>query len=78
MKTIALLTMCLAGGLVLAEDNEQDDASGIEKIQVRLAYLEQIDVTAEKEFAESDEPLDTEIEKILQEVEALETSAAEQ
>ena len=78
MKSLFALTISLACGLALADENEQDDASGVEEIQVRLAYFEQIDVTAEKDVAASSEAVDAEIEKILQEVEALENAAADQ
>ena len=79
MKTLIIAAMCLAGGLALAqEDDEQQTEGPIEEMQIRLTAMEQIDVTAEKMPVESSEDLDREIESILLDAEALEAEEAEE
>ena len=73
MKRLIIAAMCLAGGLALAqEDDEKQTAGLIEEMQIRLTVMEQIDVTAEKTPVESSEDFDSEIESILLDAEALE------
>lgn len=73
MKRLIIAAMCLAGGLALAqEDDEKQSAGLIEEMQIRLTVMEQIDVTAEKTPVESSEDFDREIESILLDAEALE------
>lgn len=73
MKRIIIAAMCLAGGLALAQEIDEEQTEGpIEEMQIRLTTMEQIDVTAEKKPAESSEDLDSEIESILLDAEALE------
>ena len=73
MKRLIIAAMCLAGGLALAQEDDQKQTEGlIEEIQIRLMVMEQIDVTAEKTPVESSEDFDSEIESILVDAEALE------
>ena len=79
MKTLIIAAMCLAGGLALAqEDDEQQTEGPIEEMQIRLTTIEQIDVTAEKTPDESSEDFDGEIESILLDAEVLEAEEAEE
>lgn len=64
--------MCLAGGLALAQDDEQQSEEAIEEMQIRLVGMEQIVVTSEKAPVASSEDLDSEIESILLDAEAQE------
>jgi len=73
MKRIIIAAMCLAGGLALAQDDDEKKSEGpIEEMQIRLAEMELIVVTAEKTLVESGEDIDSEIESILDDAEALE------
>ncbi len=73
MKILIIAAMCLAGGLALAqEDDEQETEGLIEEMQIRLTAMEEINVTAEKTPVESSEDFDSEIESILADAEALE------
>jgi len=73
MKKLIIAAMCLAGGLALAqEDGEKKTEEPIEEMQIRLTAMEEINVTAEKTPVESSEDLDSEIEAILTDAEALE------
>lgn len=73
MKRLMIAAMCLAGGLALAQEDDEKQTEGpIEEMQIRLMVMEQIDVTAEKTPVESSEDFDSEIESILVDAEALE------
>ncbi len=73
MKRLIIAAMCLAGGLALAQEDDEKQTEGlIEEMQIRLTVMEQIDVTAEKTPVESSEDFDSEIESILVDAEALE------
>ena len=73
MKRLIIAAMCLAGNLALAQEEDENQTEGpIEEMQIRLTAMEQIDVTAEKTPVESSEDLDSEIEAILLDAEALE------
>ena len=73
MKRLMIAAMCLAGGLALAQEDDEKQTKGpIEEMQIRLMVMEQIDVTAEKTPVESSEDFDSEIESILVDAEALE------
>ncbi len=73
MKKLIIAAMCLAGGLALAQEDDEKQTEGlIEEMQIRLTVMEQIDVTAEKTPVESSEDFDSEIESILVDAEALE------
>ena len=72
MKRLIIAAMCLAGGLAFAQDDENQSEEIIEEMQIRLVTMEQINVTAEKTPVESSEDLDSEIESILLDAEALE------
>lgn len=73
MKRIIIAAMFLAGGLALAQEDEGTKDDGpIEEMQIRLSEMEHIVVTAEKAPVESSEEIDTEIESILDDAEALE------
>ncbi len=73
MKRLIIAAMCLAGGLALAQEDDEKETEGlIEEMQIRLTVMEQIDVTAEKTPVESSEDFDSEIESILADAEALE------
>ena len=73
MKRLIIAAMCLAGGLALAQEDDEKQTEGlIEEMQIRLTVMEQIDVTAEKTPVESGEDFDSEIESILVDAEALE------
>jgi len=79
MKILIIAVMCLAGGLALADEGDEAQTEGpIEEMQIRLTAMEQIDVTAEKTLVESSEDLDSEIESILDDAEALEAEEAEE
>ena len=72
MKKIIIAAMCLACGLAFAQDDEEQTEEVIEEMQIRLVAMEQIVVTAEKTPVESSEDIDSEIESILLDAEALE------
>ena len=72
MKRIIIAAMCLACGLAFAQDDEEQTEEVIEEMQIRLVAMEQIVVTAEKTPVESSEDIDSEIESILLDAEALE------
>ncbi len=73
MKTLIIAAMCLAGGLALAQEDDENQTEGpIEELQIRLTAMEEINVTAEKTPLESIEDFDSEIESILDDAEALE------
>ncbi len=73
MKILIIAAMCLAGGLALADQGDETQTEGpIEEMQIRLAAMEQIVVTAEKTPVESSEDFDSEIESILADAEMLE------
>ncbi|MCH8335526.1 MAG: hypothetical protein IIC61_06495 [Proteobacteria bacterium] len=79
MKILIIAAMCLAGGLALADEGDETQTEGpIEELQIRLTTMEQINVTAEKMLVESSEDLDSEIESILLDAEALEVEEAEE
>ena len=79
MKILIIAAMCLAGGLTLADQGDEIQTEGpIEEMQIRLAAMEQIVVTAEKTPVESSEDVDSEIESILIDAEALEAGVAEE
>ena len=79
MKILIIAVMCLAGGLALADEGDETQTEGpIEEMQVRLAAMEQIVVTAEKTPVESSEDVDSEIESILIDAVALEAGVAEE
>ncbi len=79
MKRLIIAAMCLAGGLALADQGDETQTEGpIEEMQIRLAALEQIVVTAEKTPVESSEDFDSEIESILLDAEVLEAEEAEE
>ncbi len=79
MKILIIAVMCLAGGLALADEGDETQTEGpIEELQIRLTTMEQINVTAEKMLVESSEDLDSEIESILLDAEALEVEEAEE
>jgi len=66
------MIVCLACGLAFAQDDEEQTEEVIEEMQIRLVAMEQIVVTAEKTPVESSEDIDSEIESILLDVEAIE------
>ena len=73
MKRLIIAAMCLAGGLALAQEDDEKETEGlIEEMQIRLTAMEQINVTAEKAPVASSEDSDSEIESILADAEALE------
>ena len=72
MTRFIIAALCLAGSLALAQEDEHQLESPIEEMQIRLAEMEQIIVTAEKTPLESNEGIDSEIESILDDAEALE------
>ena len=79
MKILIIAAMCLAGGLALAEEGDETQTEGpIEEIQVRLEAMEQIIVTAEKTPVGLNENIDSEIDSILLDAEALEAGEAEE
>lgn len=79
MKILIIAVMCLTGGLALADEGDETQTEGpIEELQIRLTTMEQINVTAEKMLVESSEDLDSEIESILLDAEALEVEEAEE
>ena len=68
MKRVIILAMCVAGTAAFA-----DDDAVIDELEVRLSEIENIDVTSEKEPVESPEPVDEEVDNLLDELEALES-----
>ena len=79
MKRLIIAAMCFAGSLALADQSDETQTEGpIEDLQIRLTTMEQINVTAEKTPVESSEDVDSEIESILVDAEALETEEAEE
>ncbi len=79
MKRLIIAAMCLTCGLVSADEGDGTQTEGpIEEMQIRLAAMELIVVTAEKMLVESSEDLDSEIESILNDAAALEAGEAEE
>ena len=79
MKILIIAAMCLAGGLASADEGDETQTEGpIEEIQIRLAAMELIVVTAEKTPVESGADVDSEIESILLDADALEGEEAEE
>ncbi len=79
MKILIIAAMCLAGGLALAGQVDETQTEGpIEELQIRLTAIEEINVTAEKTPVASSEDVDSEIESILLDAEALEAEEAEE
>ena len=79
MKILIIAAMCLAGSLALADKGDEIQNEGpIEDLQIRLTAMEEINVTAEKTPVESSEDVDSEIESILVDAEALEAEEAEE
>ena len=79
MKILIIAAMCLAGGLASADEGDETQTEGpIEEIQIRLAEMELIVVTAEKTPAGLNENFDSEIESILVDAAALEADEAEE
>ena len=74
MRKLLFAILPFAAGLAWAETGEETGA-GIEALQIRLATIEQIDVTAEKTPLDSAASLDAEIDAILEEADALEEAA---
>ena len=79
IKILIIAAMCLGSGLALADEGDETMTEGpLEEMQIRLTTMEQINVTAEKTPVESSEDLDSEIESILLDAEALEAEEAEE
>ncbi len=79
MKMIIIAAMCLTCGLALAEEGDETQTEGpIEELQIRLAAMELIVVTAEKTPVDTGADVDSEIESILLDADALETGEAEE
>lgn len=79
MKILIIAAMCLAGGLALADEGDETQTEGpIEELQIRLAAMELIVVTAKKTPVESGADVDSEIESILLDADALEGEEAEE
>jgi hypothetical protein len=79
MNRLIIAAMCLAGGLALADESVETQTEGpIEEMQIRLAAMEQINVTAEKAPVAPSEDVDSEIESILVDAEALEDEGTEE
>ena len=73
MNRLIIAAMCLAGGLAMAQENDEKQTEGQNaETNRRLANIEQIIVTAEKEIVESNEEFDTEIDSILDDADKLE------
>lgn len=72
MKRFIIAASCLACGLAFAQEDEGQTEEVVEEMQIRLVAMEQIVVTAEKKLVESSEDVDSEIESILLDAEALE------
>lgn len=77
MKRLFIAGIWLVGGLALA-DSGDDNQGMVDMVRVRLAEIENIDVSAEKTPVEATESLDSEIESILDEASALEAEEAEE
>jgi hypothetical protein len=79
MKRLIIAVACLACGLAVADEGEEAQSEGpIEELQIRLSAMEEINVTAEKTPVESSEDIDSEIESILLDADALEAEEAEE
>ena len=68
MKRVIAVLLCVAATSAYA-----DDDAIIDELEVRLSEIENIDVTSEKTPAESSEAIDEEVDKLLDELEALES-----
>ncbi len=79
LKRLIIAAMCLTCGLASADEGDGTQTEGpIEEMQIRLAAMELIVVTAEKTPVVSSEDVDSEIESILVDAEALEAEEAEE
>ena len=79
MKRLIIAAMCLTCGLASADEGDGTQTEGpIEEMQIRLAAMELIVVTAEKMPVVSSEDVDSEIESILLDADALESEEAEE
>ena len=73
MRALLTAACCLIAGIATADEAVVKVYSL--SVQERLETLELIDVTAEKAPAETDAPMDAELAKILNEIEAIERTS---
>lgn len=72
---MAIAGLCLlAAGSALANDANVVRTQSLE-VKERLGHLERIDVTAEKSASPNAEPLDDELQAMLEEIESVEAAA---
>ena len=68
MKRVIAMVLCVAATSAFA-----DDDAIIDELEVRLSEMENIEVTSEKTPVESAESVDEEVDKLLDELETLES-----
>ena len=72
MKKTVFTVFCLAASFAWAQEGDETKAEDIERVDLRVSVIENIDVTAEKTPAVSADEPDADIDAILDEVAALE------
>jgi hypothetical protein len=72
MRLITFAALCLAAGVAAADTTAVVKVYGLD-VKERLQSLELIDVTAEKPAAEDAQPLDDELQAILDEAQRLDS-----
>lgn len=77
MKRLFIAGIWLVGGFALADSGDEKQGV-IDMVQVRLSEIENIDVSVEKIPVDATEDLDSEIESILDEANALEAEQEEE
>lgn len=72
MKKLVFAVFCMAASVAWAQDGDDADSERDEKVELRVSVLEEINVTADKTPAVTDDEQDDDIDKIIDEAEAME------
>lgn len=72
MKKIFIAVFCLSASMVWAQDGDENGTAEDDEVDLYIAVIENIDVTAEKPIVEVADDTETELDAILDEAEALE------
>jgi len=72
MRKTVFAVFCLAASFAWAQKGDETKVEDVEKVDLRVSVIENIDVTAEKTPAVSADEPDADIDAILDEAEALE------
>ena len=75
MRTALLATLFLAAGLALAQEQDESVIEVPEDVIDELGMIEEINVTAEKPPIEDAEPIDADVEAILEEIDDIDADS---